>query len=509
MRIEEADYFRFDTTLMNRALRLPAFLCVFFFIATTSIRADQPPNIVFLLADDMGYGDLACYGNPVIQSPHLDQLARDGLRLLDCYAASPNCSPARTAILTGRSPYRVGMYDFARFRPMHIPERELTLGEVMRNAGYQTQFAGKWHCSGDSKLAGGTQPNPGDHGFDHWLAHPKNFGKDPSGFFRNGEALDQLEGWMSEIVVNDAIEFIGKRDPQKPFLSVLWFSEPHTPVEAAREFIEPYETEEAIEAAKGIKSGGPQVKWGSKEGKGPTYFGCVSMLDHHIGRLLTFLDEQGLRDNTIVIFTSDNGPEHRPASSFGSPGALRGAKGHMHEGGYKVPGIIRWPGHIEAGTTSREPVNGTDFLPSLAAITGAEFQPEKTVDGINVFPALVEGKKLDRPIPMIWWLFHARGGKEVTMRAGDYKILANMLPQKKITVNDAAPPDGVSIMDFIKEAELGNFTIYNLEKDPNETRELSQEEPEKLEELKKQMIKLHSEIRAEGPIYQLGGGKKR
>jgi len=477
-------------------------------MALQSLAASQP-NIIFLLADDMGYGDLGCYGNPVIKSPHLDQLAADGVRLLECYAASPNCSPARTGILTGRSPYRVGMYDFARFRPMHIPKDELTLPEVIGSAGYQTMFAGKWHCSGDPKLAGGTQPNPGDHGFDHWLAHPKNFGKDPNGFFRNGKALGKLKGWMSEIVVNEAMDFISGRDKEEPFMCVLWFSEPHTPVLATPEFIEPYETPEATEAARKIKRGGPDVKWGSKPGEGPTYYGCVSMLDHHIGRLMAHLDAQGLKENTLVIFSSDNGPEHRANSSFGSPGDLRGAKGHMHEGGYKVPGIIRWPERIKAGTTSSEPVNGTDFLPSLAAAAGADFKPAKPIDGINVLPALTDGKPLKRDVPMLWWLYHARGGKEVTMRSGDYKILANMLPQGRITVNDASPPKGMGIMDFIKMAELGNFTLYNLKKDPNETTDLSKSETAKLEELKNAMIRLHHEIRAEGPSYQLGrSGRK-
>ncbi|MEM8912318.1 MAG: sulfatase-like hydrolase/transferase [Planctomycetota bacterium] len=468
------------------------------------VVADQP-NIVFLLADDLGYGDLACYGNPVIETPNLDQLAADGVRLLDCYAASPNCSPARTGIMTGRHPYRVGMYDFARFEPMHIPMSEQTLPEVIRSAGYQTMFAGKWHCSGDPDLATGSQPNPGDHGFDHWLAHPRNFGRNPSGFFRNDEPLQPLSGWMSEIVVNEAMNFIRHRDTSMPFLSVLWFSEPHVPVVAAREFIEPYERPEAIEAAKSLRrGGGPQVKWGSKEGKGPTYFGCVSMLDHHIGRLLQFLDAEGLRENTVVVFTSDNGPEHRPATSFGSPGALRGAKGHVHEGGYRVPGIIRWPNKIDAGTTSREPINGTDYLPSLAAVAGAAMHRDKPVDGVNVFPALTDGQPIARPIPMMWWLYHARGGKEVTMRVGDYKVLANMTPQKQIGTNDASPPDGMSRMDFIKHAELDNFTMFNLKEDPNETRELSKSQQASLEALKTRMIQLHSEIRSEGPRYLLG-----
>ena len=479
------------------------------FLVASSPAGPERPNVIFLLADDLGYGDLGCYGNPVIQTPNLDQLAADGLKLSDCYAASPNCSPSRTAILTGRSPYRVGMYDFARYRPMHIPEDELTMAEVMKDAGYQTMFAGKWHCSGDSKLAGGSQPNPGDHGFDHWLAHPKNFGQNPSGFFRNDEALEPLEGWMSEIVVDEAIAFLDERDREKPFLSVLWFSEPHTPVVAAPEFIAPYETPEAIEAAKRIKRGGPQVKWGSKEGKGPTYYGCVTMLDHHIGRLLDYLDAEGLRENTLVIFTSDNGPEHRPATSFGSPGDLRGAKGHMHEGGYRVPGILRWPARIEPGVTSAEPVNGTDFLPSLAALVEAPFEPGKPVDGANVFPALLEGKAVDREKPMMWWLGHARGGKEVTMRWGNLKMLANMLPQAKIDISDTRAPEGMATMDFIKQSELGEFTLYDLATDPGETTEVSDRDPEATTAMRKRMVELHAEIREEGPIYDLGGRKSK
>jgi len=468
-------------------------------------HASERPNIVFLLADDMGYGDLACYGHPVIKSPNLDGLAREGVRLTDCYAASPNCSPARTGILTGRSPYRVGMYDFARFSALHIPKDELTVAEVLRDAGYQTMFAGKWHCSGDFK----NQPNPGDHGFGHWFAHPKNFGQNPAGFVRNGKALPKQDGWMSEIVVNEAMEFISKRDRSKPFMTMLWFSEPHVPVVAAEEFIAPYRGEGIRKAAEGIKHGGPQVRHNPDEKHRATYYGIVSMLDHHIGRLLDHLDKAGLKDDTIVVFTSDNGPEHRPKTSFGTPGDLRGAKGHMHEGGYRVPGIIRWPGRIKAGTVSAKPVNGTDFLPSLAAAVGVKPDYPKKIDGANVFPALVEGKPVDRATPMMWWLWHARGSKEVSMRIGDYKMLANMLPQQEVSNNDARQPRGISIMDFIKKSELGNFTMYNLAEDLSETTELSKKEPQRYESMKRRMVELHAEIRAEGPVYELRSGQKR
>ena len=171
----------------------------------------------------MGYGDLGCFGSPVIKTPNLDRLAQQGVRLNQCYAASPNCSPARTGILTGRHPYRVGMYDFARFKPLHIPVAETTVAEQLKSAGYQTMFAGKWHCSGD--FESGKQPFPGDHGFDHWLAHKGNFGKDPDGFLRNGHQTGQLEGWMSELVVDEAMDWLDKRDRNTPFFTCLWFLE--------------------------------------------------------------------------------------------------------------------------------------------------------------------------------------------------------------------------------------------------------------------------------------------
>jgi len=486
---------------MKPHITLPFLLLMMF-----NMNAAEKPNIIFLLADDLGYADLACFGSKVVKSPHLDKLASEGMILTNCYSASPNCSPARTGILTGRSPYRVGMYDFVRFKDLHIPKDELTIAEILRDSGYQTMFAGKWHCSGDFP----NQPNPGDHGFTHWLAHPKNFGKDPAGFYRNGKALEPIKGWMAEIVVDEAMSFISKRDSSKPFMTMLWFSEPHTPVLAADEFIKLYENESTEKAASKLKFGGPQViRNRAKEDKKNLYFGCISMMDHHIGRLLNFLREKKLDQNTIIVFTSDNGPEHRVDTSFGSPGNLRGAKGHIHEGGYKVPGIVKWPGKLKANSKSAEPVNGTDWLPSLAAVAKASFKPTKTIDGTNVFPALIEGKKVKRLKPMLWWLYHARGAKEISMRYGKYKILANMLPQSKIGINDSSPPAGKSIMDFIKKSDIGNFSLYNLEDDPNETKDLAKSNPEQLEELKKIMIQLHQEIKTEGPVYNLSRKKKK
>lgn len=490
-------------TSLLLATALPVLTGLLFHLPANAKSPHEQPNIIFLLADDMGYGDLGSFGSEIIQSPHLDKLAAEGMRLTQCYAASPNCSPARAGILTGRTPYRVGMYDFARFENLHVPTAETTIAEKLKSAGYQTMFAGKWHLSGD--YYSGKQPYPGDHGFDHWLANASNFGKDAQGFLRNGEAVDQVDGWMSEVVVNEAMEWIDERETDKPFFTCLWFSEPHTPVLAADEFRALYPKEKVTEHLTHLRtSGGPTVKRRAELKDPDLYFGCVTMLDHHIGRLLNYLDEKNLSENTLIVFTSDNGPEHRTVTAFGSSANLSGAKGHMHEGGIRVPGIVRWPGRIEAGSTSNEPIIGTDWLPTFCAAAGVDPTIDKPLDGTNTLPALLDQKPLEREIPLFWWLWHARGGYETAMRIGDYKLLATMVPQKSPgNINDAVQPEGWSILKFVKEAELSRFALYNLQKDPAEKHNLSETQPKRFQQLKERMISLYEEIQAEGPPIEM------
>jgi arylsulfatase A len=480
--------------------------CLFLLMIHQVVHGTQP-NVVFLLADDLGYADLGCFGSPVVQSPRLDQLAREGMILKHCYSASPNCSPAPAGILTGRSPYRVGMYDFARFLALHIPAAESTVAERLRSAGYETFFAGKWHCSGD--FESGKQPGPGEHGFDHWLAHAKNFGRDPEGFRRNGEPTGPLKGWMSELVVDETIRWLETRDRDSPFFTCLWFSEPHTPVLAAGAFRNLYPKEVTDSHLQELaKTGGPQVKRPGKLRDPDLYFGCISMLDHHIGRLLDYLDSAGLSDDTVVVFTSDNGPEHRTATAFGSPGALRGAKGHIHEGGIRVPGIVRWPGVIEPGKISETPVNGTDWLPTFCAIGGVSIAEGRPIDGANLVPLLSGKGPVHRPVPMLWWLWHARGRFEVAMRDGDYKLVATLMPQANPGgIEDARQPDGWSIMQFIKQAELGRFEMFNLVEDGSETQNLAEMTSQTFQTLQSKMIDLHREIREEGPELELAPRK--
>jgi len=470
---------------------------------------DEPPsqpNIIVVLADDLGYGDLGCYGSAVIKTPSLDRFAAEGVKMTHCYAASPNCSPARAGMLTGRMPYRVGMYDFMRAgSPMHIRPDEVTVATMLKAAGYNTMFCGKWHLSGffnDPR-----HPQPGDHGFDYWLANAKNSDKDPKTLVRNGKPAGPLKGIQCEVVIRETISWLEKDwDREKPFCIFVWLNESHNPVRASDSFKKMYEDVDA--AAEKIPYGGPGVKRSrAKVSERPTYFGCVSQMDHEFGRLMKALDKMNLRDDTFVMFTSDNGPEHRALASWGSPGNLRGAKGHMHEGGIRVPGLIRWPGKIRPGSVSDVPVNGTDVLPTLCAVAGINVKTKKVLDGVNILPALLDGRTLKRPKPLFWWLFHARGGKQVCMRQGDWKMLAEMTPHGGTPEVGAAPPNGQSYMDFIKNAALDGFELYNLRKDPAETTNLAAREPERFEAMKKRLIALHQEILAEGPTWSSVTGK--
>lgn len=418
------------------------------------------PNFLIVLCDDLGYGDLGCYGHPYIKTPNLDKFAFEGLKLTDCYAAAPVCSPSRAGMLTGRTPHRCGIYDWIPANsPMHLRSSELTVASLLRGSGYATCHSGKWHCNG--KFNSPEQPQPDDHGFEYWFSTQNNAGPshhNPKNFVRNSRRVGPLEGYSSELIVQEAIDWLGtKWDRSKPFCLFVWFHSPHEPIATAPEFMKMYEgKDEAI------------------------YYGNVTQMDHEFGRLMSTLDKMELTDKTFVIFTSDNGPEmlnrYRGANrSFGSPGPLRGMKLHMYEGGIRVPGIIRWPGRTRPGSTSHEPVNGTDFLPSLCEMAGIEVPSDRPIDGTSFLP-IFKGRKLKRKVPL-YWRYDKTLSKPFTvaMRQGDWKILA--------------------------DNEMTKFELYNLREDLTEQQNLALSNPERLETMKKTLIKLHTEIDAEGPVW--------
>lgn len=438
---------------------LPAFVCLLSILGAAP-AADERPNVVLFLADDLGWGDLGCTGHPAIQTPHLDAFARQGMRLTQCYAASAVCSPSRSALLTGRTPYRNGVYTWiAEGSEVHLRAGEITIARLLRERGYSTCHVGKWHLNG--KFNTPAQPQPGDHGYDWWLATQNNAApshKNPTNFVRNGRAVGPLEGYSATLVAHEAIQWLReKRDPKKPFFLSVWTHEPHLPIESDPRFMEPYASIED----EGVRQ----------------HHGNVTQLDHAFGLLMKALDELGLAADTLVFFTSDNGPEGdgRKGRTRGSTGGLRGRKRSMYEGGIRVPGIVRWPGRIPAGTTSDQPVIGSDFFATVCAATGTPPPGDRTLDGVDILPVLTGRGPVKRRIPLYWRLGMASDGLHVAMRDGPWKILAS--------------------------EDLSRFELYNLEEDPGESRELSAREPERLATMKKELAELHRAIEAEGPDW--------
>ena len=212
-------------------------------IAAVATAAEKPPNVIVFLADDLGYGDLGCYGHPRIKTPNLDAFAGQGVRLTHCYAASAVCSPSRSAILTGRTPHRNGVYTWiAEGSEVHLRTSEITLAKLLKEAGYATCHVGKWHLNG--KFNDPAQPQPNDHGYEHWMATQNNAApshKDPVNFVRDGRPVGQLRGFSAPLVVAEAIDWLTtKRDKAKPFFLAVWTHEPHLPIETDPRFQEPY-----------------------------------------------------------------------------------------------------------------------------------------------------------------------------------------------------------------------------------------------------------------------------
>ncbi len=428
----------------------------------------KQPNIIVILCDDLGYGDLGCFGHPRIKTPNLDRLAGEGLRLTDCYAGAPVCSPSRAGLLTGRIPNRLGIYDWIPPNsPMHLRSTEVTVATLLKKAGYETCHVGKWHCNG--KFNSPDQPQPGDHGFDYWFSTQNNANpshKNPVNFVRNGKKVGPLQGFSSQIIVDEAMGWLNQRDKSKPFLLMVWLHSPHEPIATADSFIEPYlATAESPQQAE--------------------YFGNVSQMDHEVGRLLTSLDEKGLRDDSLVYFSSDNGPEtlHRykgSERSYGSPSPLRGMKLHMYEGGIRVPGIVRWPGHISPAQISNQPVASYDLLPTFCALAGVTPPTDRALDGASLLP-LFTGRDIVRSKPLYWQYDRAIGGENrVALRDGDWKLLA--------------------------DASLSKFELYNLRQDASEKHDLAPHEPARVAELSAKLKALHAEIKSEGPSWPVGPG---
>lgn len=477
------------------------------------------PNIIIFLTDDLGYGDLASYGNPIIKTPNLDQFAKEGVRMTDMHSAATVCSPSRASILTGRNAYRSGYYNIAGFFGTTLNKDEVTLPQLLKEVGYQTAFFGKWHLS---KLESPTEVSVNQMGFDYSLATSVNAfntgPKNPDKFIRNGKPVGVMEGWYVDIISKDAQAWISeKRDKEKPFFIIISTNEPHTPIDPPINFANLYDNPEVAEKAKSLNYGGYDRPAKDISAFQKEYYGTVTQLDDSFGKLMSFLEKQGLKENTMVIFTSDNGPEYPVIQaesngewedpirdkSFGTPGDLRGMKRFPYEGGHRVPGIIRWPGHIPAGTVSDKLFNGTDFLPTISKLTGARIPSDRAIDGTDAFNAFLN-QEYERAVSPIWFFpvgySHLPGMAHMAMRHGDFVLIGSLAPgweEFRSTTNTGK----TQAVDWIKTAVPTSFELYNLKTDLAQKNDLANVETETLLKLIPKMQSLWLEIRDEGPWW--------
>jgi len=465
------------------------------------------PNIIVFLADDLGFGDPGCYGNPIISTPNIDKLAEEGVRMTDCHSGGTVCSPSRSALLTGRNPYRSGFF-YIHGRNTYLKDEEVTLAELLHEWGYETSFWGKWHLSTLEKDKI-DQPGPGDQGFDYWMGTTLNaFGgpENPKKFILNGEALGEVEGWYCDVIVDQASDWLkNKRNKEKPFFMYVCSHEPHTPIAPPEEYTEKYNNPEVDKLEHSIKYG--QVSRPEKDisANKKEYYATVNQLDDAFGRLMATLEELGLKENTLVLFTSDNGPE-APVTieeslgtwfdpirdkCFGTPGDLRGMKRFPYEGGHRVPGIVRYPGVIPEGSESNILFNGCDILPTICDLVGVSVPANRNIDGVSAFDAFLN-KQIERETSTIWFYPNHEDSffrmPQMSMRKDNY-TLVGWLPEKA---------DSTNLNQWIANYKPEVFELYDIDIDPAQANDISSHHPEIVSNMKKEMISLWEEMRDEG-----------
>ncbi len=438
------------------------FLCV---SAASALAADtERPNIIYIMTDDLGYGDLGCYGQKVIQTPNIDRLAAEGIRLTDHYAGHTVCRPSRLVLWTG---LHVGHTQLTGNRARSLTGKEPTVARLLHGAGYATGGVGKWALGNVSKPSEVDNPgHPNHNGFDYWFGYlNQSYAHNyyPTFLWENdrqvtlpgnvidprpagrGRVASRRESYSHDFMTAAAFEFI-RRNHQKPFLLHVHWTIPHANNEGGRLLGDGMETPDY-----GIYA---EKDWPNPE-KG--FAAMITHMDRDVGRLMELLKELKIDERTLVIFTSDNGPHNEGGHKhefFNSNGDLQGFKRSMHEGGYRVPMIARWPGKIAAGTTSSHPSGFYDFLPTACEIAGAE-PPQKT-DGISYLPTLL-GQPQRQQKHEYLYCASSEGATSVGVRYGKWKLV-----------------------EYRTKAKAGakDYRLYDLSKDIAEAHDVSASHPE-------------------------------
>ena len=450
-----------------------------FLIASFPLHADGQsqehlPNIIFILADDLGWTDLGCYGNKFNETPNIDKLAENGILFTRAYAACPVCSPTRASILTGKYPARLQLTNYIKgerhgenspvlpavWKP-YLDGKEITLAEILKTKGYTTGMAGKWHLGNEENQT------PWSQGFDF----SRMIGKNGLDYYNYSIFLDSYENeftdtgkeYLTDKITEYGVDFITRNNVGKPFFLYLAYSAPHV-------FIVP----------RGDKLRKYFLKYGKSEEKfNPYYAAMIESLDDGVGMIMKTLKDKGLLENTIVIFTSDNGglglDELGPAPTNLAP--LRKWKGHIYEGGTRVPAIISWPGEIQANKKSDNYFCSIDYLPTFCEVTGIKTIPEN-IDGKSIVPLLMQPEKeADKNRPLYW----------------HYPHFSNQLgrPAGSVVVGD---------LKLVELYETNDLELYDLKNDISESVNLAEKMPVKTAEMHQMLVNWRKNVNAQMPI---------
>lgn len=450
------------------------FLAVAAFGLSWTSAAEPRTNIVLILADDLGYTDVGCFGSKYYKTPHIDQMAKDGKRFTSGYTCGPNCQPTRAALMSGQYGPRTGVYTVGgidrfdwRSRPLRpvdnvtqLPLEKRTLAESLKAAGYATGMFGKWH------LGNSAESHPGKRGFDEAIVSAgQHFD------FKTDPKVDYPKGtYLADFLTDKAVDFL-RRHQDEPFFLYLPHFGVHSPHQAKPDLIAKFKDQPAV--------GGH---------KDPTYAAMIASVDESVGRVLAALEELKVADRTLVIFSSDNGGVGgydregiKRAGGITDNAPLRGGKGMLYEGGIRIPYVFRWPGKIEAGSVTEVPINTVDMYPTLLEIAGAKAPENYVLDGTSYAKLLTgDNNPADRP-PLYWhfpgYLGAGEGNWRTTpvsvIRSGDWKL-----------------------MEFF---ETNRLELYNLRDDLGETKNLADRMPDKVRELHTQLIDWRKNIKAPIP----------
>lgn len=446
------------------------------------------PNILFILADDMGYGDFGVFNDDITCTNALDRLVKEGMTLERCYSSSPVCAPARASIMTGRYPQRTGVIDTLEYRGTdRLKKDEVTIGDVFKENGYQTGLIGKWHlgCMDEAY-------HPNNRGFSYFYGFVGGW----SDYYDynlqcNGEKLPCDGTYITDVFTQKAIEFI-EDNKEQPFFLHLAYNAPHFPFEAPEEIVKKY-----MDTGKYTKAVS-------------TIYAMIEVMDKGIGKVLDTLDRLGIRDNTIVVFASDNGPElwgegENNAERYN--GGFRGYKNLVWEGGIRVPAVVSWKGKIEKGTFNDTLVSHMDWVPTLMKMAGIDYSFDKEIDGRDISKCFFGERLLDRNLFWQWNRYYPVVEGNAAARINGYKLINPPLMEhiKCLPLDSqlddeikANPEKFTSILDLetpkLEIPEKIDTHLFHIDTDPGETKNILKENPEIADEMMKELKQWFTDV---------------